>query len=127
MFIMRISCLPLIVLLLLPGITVAQTKVTGAQKSSPSGKTAAAAEVPKTPVQEPPALLTKEELSAGWISLFDGQTLFGWKAHSDANWKVDGGAIVVTSGKPGLLCTSVQFDNYVLKADFRAAKGTNSG
>ncbi|MFN0020493.1 MAG: family 16 glycoside hydrolase, partial [Pirellulaceae bacterium] len=75
----------------------------------------------------PPLLLSKEELAAGWISLFDGETLFGWKAHSEADWKVADGAIVVTSGKPGLLCTTVEFDNYVLKADFRAAKGTNSG
>jgi Domain of Unknown Function (DUF1080) len=77
--------------------------------------------------KDPSILLTKEELAAGWISLFDGQTLFGWKAHSEADWKVDDGVIVVTSGKPGLLCTTVPFDNYVLKADFRAAKGTNSG
>ena len=33
----------------------------------------------------------------------------------------------VSSGEKGLLCTTVPFDNYVLKADFRAAKGTNSG
>ena len=31
------------------------------------------------------------------------------------------------SGEKGLLCTTVPFDNYVLKVDFRAAKGTNSG
>lgn len=80
-----------------------------------------------TSAAEPPALLTPEELKEGWISLFDGQLLFGWKAHSDADWKVENGAIVVTAGKPGLLCTTVRFDNYVLKADFRAAKGTNSG
>ena len=74
-----------------------------------------------------PQPLTAAELAAGWISLFDGETLFGWQAHSKADWQVKDGAIRVTSGERGLLCTSVQFDNYVLKADFRAAKGTNSG
>ena len=84
------------------------------------------AEKPAAAVQAPRPL-TDQELSAGWISLFDGETLFGWKANSEADWQVKEGAIVVTSGKPGLLNTTVQFANYVLKVDFRAAKGTNSG
>src|SRR5262245_29621992 len=75
----------------------------------------------------PPQSLSPQELAGGWISLFDGETLFGWKAHSKADWAVKNGSIRVSSGERGLLCTSVQFDNYVLKADFRAAKGTNSG
>src|SRR4051812_19475330 len=78
-------------------------------------------------VSEAPKLLTDTELADGWIALFDGETLFGWKAHSKADWQVKDGAIVVTSGEKGLLCTTVEFDNYVLKADFRAAKNTNSG
>lgn len=71
--------------------------------------------------------LTRDEAMQGWIALFDGQTLFGWKAYSQADWRVEDGAIVVSSGERGLLCTSVAFDDYVLKAQFRAAKGTNSG
>ena len=82
-------------------------------------KAAAAAAAPKP--------LTEAELADGWISLFDGKTLFGWKAHSKADWAVKDGAIRVSGGEKGLLCTSVQFDNYVLKCDFRAAKNTNSG
>ena len=116
----------------------AQSKFSDAQKIIRGGRTnepaAAAAQnsskaaaAKAVPAKDPPVLLSKEELAAGWFSLFDGQTLFGWKAHSEADWKVENGAIVVTSGKPGLLCSTVQFDNYVLKADFRAAKGTNSG
>lgn len=71
--------------------------------------------------------LTDEELADGWISLFDGQSLFGWKAHSKANWEMKEGVIRVSEGEKGLLCTTVPFDNYELKVDFRAAKGTNSG
>jgi hypothetical protein len=78
-------------------------------------------------VSEPPRPLTDAELAEGWIALFDGATLFGWKAHSKADWQVKDGAIFVSGGERGLLCTTVQFDNYVLKADFRAAKDTNSG
>ncbi len=37
------------------------------------------------PLADPPQLLSSDEIAAGWISLFDGQTLFGWKANSDMN------------------------------------------
>lgn len=89
-----------------------------------------------TPVSTPAAeaaselpadLLTEEEIADGWISLFDGQTLFGWKAYSDANWAVKDGAITVSEGKPGLLCTTVQFADYELSVDFKADEKTNSG
>jgi len=75
----------------------------------------------------PPEVLTKEEVADGWIALFDGETMFGWHAHSKADWQIKDGAIVVTSGEPGLLCTSVPFADYVLKVEFRADPTTNSG
>ncbi len=74
-----------------------------------------------------PNTLSAEELAEGWVLLFDGETLFGWKPISEANWKVADGVISVSEGEPGLLCTRSQFGNYQLKADFRSAKGTNSG
>ncbi len=76
---------------------------------------------------DPPVMLADEELADGWISLFDGQTLFGWNPTSDADWAVEDGTIVVTSGEQGLLCTSTRFSDYVLKVDFCSAEGTNSG
>ncbi len=74
-----------------------------------------------------PNTLTPEELAQGWILLFDGETLFGWKAASEANWEVADGVISVSEGEPGLLCTTSQFGNYLLKVDFRSAPGANSG
>ncbi len=71
--------------------------------------------------------LSPAELAEGWILLFDGETTFGWKAESKANWEVEDGAIRVSAGEPGLLRTTSQFADYELKVDFRAAKGTNSG
>jgi len=71
--------------------------------------------------------LTDEELANGWISLFDGQSLYGWKSEVEADWRVADGAIVVTEGDVGLLRTTTQYSDYVLKLDFRAAKGANSG
>jgi hypothetical protein len=71
--------------------------------------------------------LTQDEIDNGWILLFDGHSLFGWKPYSDANWAVKDDAITVSDGKPGLLCTTVQFANYELSIDFKAGAKTNSG
>jgi hypothetical protein len=68
-----------------------------------------------------------ELLQQGWIRLFDGQTLFGWKAGSAVNWRVEEGAIVADAGKLGVLYTTTQFSDYVLQLEFAAAADTNSG
>ena len=78
-------------------------------------------------IVDPPALLSDEELAGGWISLFDGHTLFGWSPVGSADWHVEDGAIVVTQGDAGLLCTTTQLANYVLRVDFRCEPETNSG
>ncbi len=74
-----------------------------------------------------PNALSAEEIADGWILLFDGHTLFGWKAASKANWAVRDGAITANDGPEGLLCTTSQWGNYVLRVEFRAEKGANSG
>ncbi|MEX2119642.1 MAG: DUF1080 domain-containing protein [Pirellulales bacterium] len=71
--------------------------------------------------------LSPEELAEGWILLFDGQTDFGWQAASQANWKVGDGVISVSEGQPGLLHTTSEFGDFVLKVDFRCPAATNSG
>lgn len=76
--------------------------------------------------------LTPEEISDGWILLFDGQTLFGWEPGGAADWKVEGetpadAVIRVTSGDICLLATTSQFADYELLVDFRAPAETNSG
>lgn len=71
--------------------------------------------------------LPAKELAEGWISLFDGKTLYGWAKRGEANFRVEDGAIVVDEGEVCLLCTTTQFDNYELKFEFKAETGTNSG
>ena len=71
--------------------------------------------------------LTNLEIDAGWIGLFDGSTTFGWRAESNADWKVMKKTIHVTEGKAGLLRTTSQFDDFELKLDFKIAPTTNSG
>jgi hypothetical protein len=74
-----------------------------------------------------PNQLTPEQVAAGWISLFDGETLFGWTPTSKANWKVENGAITVSEGEQGFLATNAEFADYELHVEFRAPRGTNSG
>lgn len=72
-------------------------------------------------------VLTAEDVQDGWIALFDGHSLFGWKPNSDANWTVKDGVVTADSGKPGLLVTPVRFADFELRCDYRLAKGGNSG
>lgn len=74
-----------------------------------------------------PALLSAEEIQEGWIELFDGKTLFGWKANNDVNWSVADGVIQADKGQPGLLLTSVPFADFELLCDFRMEADGNSG
>ena len=71
--------------------------------------------------------LTREEIDAGWIRLFDGESLFGWKATNETPWKIEEGVVWAETGKPGLLVTNTEFADYELKCDFRLAPGGNSG
>jgi hypothetical protein len=90
------------------------------------------AERPTPPVAPPPAPrldapLTPADVAAGWISLFDGQTLYGWQPTSDANWRVEDRAIVVDAGGQGFLMTTSEFADYELHVEFKAPATTNSG
>jgi hypothetical protein len=71
--------------------------------------------------------LTEEERAEGWLLLFDGESLFGWKAHSEVDWTVVQGEIKATKGEVGLLCTTSNWANYQMKVDFQAPVETNSG
>ena len=109
----------------------ARKPVVGSAEQQPSEKTAGPAggstglDTKLTSV--PPRLLDEAKLAAGWVQLFDGQTLFGWQANSDANWSVRDGVIHADSGAPGLIVTTVPFADYELLCDFKLARGGNSG
>ncbi len=75
-----------------------------------------------------PGGLTQQEVDEGWIALFDGKTLFGWRQTDDAtNWKVVNGTIHADTGNAGLLRTTSEFDDFELKVDFLTTAETNSG
>ena len=72
-------------------------------------------------------ILTEQEVADGWIALFDGETLFGWRPQPDANWRIENNSLIADQGEVCLLCTTTQFSDYVLKVDFRCGPETNSG
>ncbi|MCC6232212.1 MAG: DUF1080 domain-containing protein [Verrucomicrobiales bacterium] len=72
--------------------------------------------------------LTRAEVDAGWIQLFDGETLFGWSPRGSAQWRaVDGTLQPVTGTGGGFLCTTTEFADFELHAEFWIDETANSG
>jgi hypothetical protein len=83
--------------------------------------------------------LSQAEMDSGWVLLFDGSTLNGWKRYNHDTigplWEVDSGVIVcngqgLTEGTVnigGSLITTRQFGNFDLSVDWKISPGGNSG
>jgi len=70
----------------------------------------------------------------GWITLFDGSILKGWKANeNNEQWKVEDGAIKVAGPRSHLFFVGEdennppQYESFHFKADVKTTKGSNSG
>lgn len=74
-----------------------------------------------------PKLLEQKLLDDGWISLFDGETLFGWKPSGGAKWEVVDGEIRTAAEKNGFLMTTTEWADFALHVEFKAPATTNSG
>lgn len=66
--------------------------------------------------------------SSGFISLFNGKNLDGWTGNK-AGYEVENGAIVVNpgSGSGGNLYTEKEFENFVMRFQFKLTPGANNG
>lgn len=62
----------------------------------------------------------------GFISLFNGTDLSGWKISENGQWKVDDGRIVA-SGPRSHLFTEREFKNFHFIAEVMTTPGSNSG
>jgi len=74
----------------------------------------------------------KKPGSKGWVSLFDGKTLNGWKVGKNAStFSVDSGCIVVHGSTAHLFyvgdVNNHEFGDFELKADVKTMPGANSG
>jgi hypothetical protein len=70
-------------------------------------------------------------LSAGWVTLIDGETGFeNWKRVGGANWRAEDGAIVAdmsTTKGSSFLVTQNSYKDFEIRAEFWAESKTNSG
>lgn len=80
-------------------------------------------------------LFTSQPLFAedsGWISLFDGKSLAGWKANENSrSWRIEDGAIVTQGDRSHLFysgdVSNHEFKNFELLAEVMTMPGSNSG
>ncbi|MFP4055971.1 MAG: family 16 glycoside hydrolase [Candidatus Brocadiia bacterium] len=65
----------------------------------------------------------------GWVSLFNGKDLEGWRVHGEERWSVEDGAIVgqTGAGKAGWLIAEGRYSDFVLRLRFRMEGPGNSG
>ncbi len=73
-------------------------------------------------------LSAAESTDDGWLVLFDGKTLDGWKASEHPeNWTVEDGALVGHGDRSHLFYVAREFQNFEFKCDVMINKGGNSG
>jgi hypothetical protein len=73
--------------------------------------------------------LAERPTKAGWVSLFNGKDLSGWKANGDEKWVVEQGTILgeSTANKYGYLTTEKTYRNFDLRLKFKGEADGNSG
>ena len=84
-----------------------------------------------------PNTLTAAEKKAGWILLFDGQSLNGWRGYKKPDaagmrWKIDEGALSLPAKtepgtRAGDIITNDTFEQFELSIEWKVAQGSNSG
>jgi hypothetical protein len=73
--------------------------------------------------------LAETSTKAGWVSLFNGKDLSGWKANGDEKWVVEQGTILGESvaNKYGYLTSERTYRNFDLRLKFKGEADGNSG
>jgi hypothetical protein len=66
----------------------------------------------------------------GWVTMFDGKSLKGWKANENSDsWKVEDGMLVCDGPRSHLFYVGQDkpFENFHFKAEVKTTEGSNSG
>jgi hypothetical protein len=64
---------------------------------------------------------------AGFVALFDGKTLDGWHVMGTPGWTVRDGVIAAPGKGSGWLRSDKEYDNFVLRLEFKNSPRGNSG
>ena len=70
--------------------------------------------------------LSKEEADQGFVSLFDGKSLKGWKGAATQYSAIDGLLVCDKKGS-GNLFTEKEFGDFIFRFDFKLEPGGNNG
>jgi hypothetical protein len=75
------------------------------------------------------ALVPLQAADGGWVSLFNGKNLDGWRLMGGVGpgYVVEDGKIVCPSDGGGNLFTEKEYANFVLRVEFRLSEGGNNG
>jgi 3-keto-disaccharide hydrolase len=75
------------------------------------------------------ASASQPQQQGGWISLFNGKDLSGWKNNGDEKWVVEQGTILCesTANKYGYLTTEKTYRDFDLRLKFKGEAAGNSG
>jgi len=76
--------------------------------------------------EEANAMLRGDDAKDGFVSLFNGKDLTGWKGAVE-NYEVVDGAIGCKKGKGGTLFTDETFGDHVIRLEFKVPPGGNNG
>lgn len=75
---------------------------------------------------EQPPSLSKEEADQGFVSLFDGKTLTGWKGATEGH-TAENGLLVCQKKGGGNLFTVKEFGDFVFRFEYKLEPGGNNG
>jgi len=72
---------------------------------------------------------TQTSRESGWVALFNGKDLTGWKKNGEEKWIVEGGTILCesTANKYGYLTTEKIYRDFDLRLKFKGEAAGNSG
>jgi len=75
------------------------------------------------------ATATQAPPEDGWVSLFNGKDLTGWKKNGEEKWVVEQGTILCesTANKYGYLTTEKTYRDFTLRLKFKGEAAGNSG
>jgi hypothetical protein len=74
-------------------------------------------------------VLPASPVEPGFVSLFDGSTLDGWKlvGQKGRGYIVENGLLVCPADGGGNLFTTKEYSNFILRFEFRLFEGSNNG
>jgi hypothetical protein len=73
-----------------------------------------------------PNTLTAKEAAEGWISLFDGETTFGWRPVGESRWSVARGMLAPQGKERVTLVSTTSFSEFELRMQYQVRPGSSS-